>query len=178
MCLKFEAFLMNKLHPTVKGIMYFSLLQEPANRKLVPLLLGVTKDSILRLDFDSKEVRESFPLTTVKRWVFNEKIFSVDFGDFKNKNFSVQTTEGQQIANLIAGYVAIIEKSEQTRIQISTIFSFEKILDAKTALKTANMTEHGRVGKLTEPQKVILKQMEKNMKDIKKIRKILEFSLV
>ena len=36
------------------------------------------------------------------------------------------------------------------------------------------MTEHGRVGKLTEPQKVILKQMEKNMKDIKKIRKMLQ----
>ena len=90
--------------------------------KLVPLLLGVTKDSILRLDFDSKEVRESFALTTVKRWVFNEKIFSVDFGNFKNKNFSVQTTEGQQIANLIAGYVAIIEKSK-LRNQIKTIFS-------------------------------------------------------
>ena len=77
----------------------------------------MTKDSILRLDFDTKEVRESFPLTTVKRWVFNEKIFSVDFGDFKNKNFSVQTTEGQKIANLIAGYVAIIEKSIKGQFQ-------------------------------------------------------------
>ena len=48
------------------------------------------------------------------------------------------------------------------------------MLDAKTALTTANMTEHGRVGKLTEPQKVILKQMDKNMKDIKKIRKMLQ----
>ena len=36
------------------------------------------------------------------------------------------------------------------------------------------MTEHGRVGILTEPQKVILKQMDKNMKDIKKIRKMLQ----
>ena len=80
--------------------------------KLVPLLLGVTKDSILRLDFDSKEVRESFPLTTIKRWVATEKIFSVDFGDFKNKNFSVQTTEGQKIANLVSGYVAKIEKGK------------------------------------------------------------------
>ena len=66
----------------------------------------------MRLDFDTKEVRESFPLTTVKRWVFNEKIFSVDFGDFKNKNFSVQTTEGQKIANLIAGYVCLIHEVE------------------------------------------------------------------
>ena len=114
-------------------------------------------------------------MTTVKRWVFNEKIFSVDFGDFKNKNFSVQTTEGQQIANLIAGYVAIIEKSEFSfHVYLKPNNSLGIILDAKTALKTANMTEHGRVGMLTEPQKVILKQMDKNMKDIKKIRKMLQ----
>ena len=76
---------------------------------MVPLLLGVTKDSILRLDCETKEVRESFPLTSVKRWVSDEKIFSVDFGDF-HKSFSVQTTEGQRIANLVARYVAKIDK--------------------------------------------------------------------
>ena len=47
-------------------------------------------------------------------------------------------------------------------------------IDAQTALTTANMTEHGRVGKLTEPQKVILKQMDKNMKDMKKVRRMLQ----
>ena len=95
--------------------------------------------------------------------------------NFKNKNFSVQTTEGQQIANLIAGYVAIIEKSEFSfHVYLKPNNSLGIILDAKTALKTANMTEHGRVGMLTEPQKVILKQMDKNMKDIKKIRKMLQ----
>ena len=76
---------------------------------MVPLLLGVTKDSILRLDCETKEVRESFPLTSVKRWVSDEKIFSVDFGDF-HKSFSVQTTEGQRIANLVACYFAKIDK--------------------------------------------------------------------
>ena len=79
--------------------------------KLVPLLLGISKDSILRLDCETKEVRESFHLTKVKRWVFDEKIFSVDFGEF-HKSFSVQTTEGQKIANLVAGYVAKIEKGK------------------------------------------------------------------
>lgn len=36
------------------------------------------------------------------------------------------------------------------------------------------MTEHGRVGKLTEPQKVVLKQLDKNMKDMKKVRRMLQ----
>lgn len=48
------------------------------------------------------------------------------------------------------------------------------MLDAKSALKTTNETEHGRVGKLSEPQKVILKQLDKNMKNLKKIRKRLQ----
>ena len=86
-------------------------MKEPADMKLVPLLLGISKDSILRLDCETKEVRESFHLTKVKRWVFDEKIFSVDFGEF-HKSFSVQTTEGQKIANLVAGYVTKIEKGK------------------------------------------------------------------
>ena len=36
------------------------------------------------------------------------------------------------------------------------------------------MTEHGRVGKLTEPQRVVLKQLDKHMKDMKKVRKLLQ----
>ena len=36
------------------------------------------------------------------------------------------------------------------------------------------MTEHGIVGKLTEPQKVVLKQLDKNMKDMKKVRRMLQ----
>ena len=69
----------------------------------------MSKDSILRLDCDTKSIMESFPLSGVHRWVFDDKIFSVDFGDF-HKNFSVQTTEGQKIADIVARYVSIIDK--------------------------------------------------------------------
>ena len=42
-------------------------LQEAKSRKMVPLLLGVSKDSIMRLDYDTKEIKETFPLHTVNR---------------------------------------------------------------------------------------------------------------
>ena len=78
---------------------------------MVPLLLGITKDSILRLDYDTKETKETFLLTQVKRWAASSKIFSVDFGSHKDKNFSVQTSEGEKISELVDGYVKIIMES-------------------------------------------------------------------
>ena len=72
----------------------------------------MTRESILRLDYNTKEIKESFPLTQIKRWAASDRIFSVDFGSFKEKNFSVQTTEGKKITELIAGYVKMIEESK------------------------------------------------------------------
>merc|ERR1712013_103685 len=59
---------------------HFFLVREPqkGRSKMVPLLLGITKDSILRLDYDTKETKETFLLTQVKRWAASSKIFSVD----------------------------------------------------------------------------------------------------
>ena len=87
--------------------------QEPqkGRSRMIPLLLGITKDSILRLDYDTKETMETFPLTHVKRWAASSKIFSVDFGSHKEKNFSVQTSEGEKISDLVDGYVKIIMES-------------------------------------------------------------------
>ena len=78
---------------------------------MVPLLLGISKASILRLDYDTKETIEAFPLTQIKRWAASSKIFSVDFGSHKEKNFSVQTSEGEKISELVDGYVKIIMES-------------------------------------------------------------------
>ncbi|GBM49804.1 Talin-1, partial [Araneus ventricosus] len=61
--------------------------------KLVPRLLGVTKDSVLRLDEKTKE----------------------DFGDYSDSYYSVQTPEGEQISQLIGGYIDIILKRKQAK---------------------------------------------------------------
>lgn len=37
-------------------------------------------------------------------------LFFQDFGDYQDGYYSVQTTEGEQIAQLIAGYIDIILK--------------------------------------------------------------------
>jgi talin len=39
----------------------------------------------------------------------------LDFGDYSDQYYSVQTTEGEQIAQLIAGYIDIILKKKQAK---------------------------------------------------------------
>lgn len=65
--------------------------------KLVPRLLGVTKDSVLRLDEKTKEVLQTWPLTTVRRWCASPNTFTLDFGDYSDQYYSVQTTEAEHI---------------------------------------------------------------------------------
>lgn len=38
-----------------------------------------------------------------------------DFGDYSDQYYSVQTTEGEQIAQLIAGYIDIILKKQKAK---------------------------------------------------------------
>jgi hypothetical protein len=54
-------------------------------------------------------------LTTVRRWAASPNVFTLDFGDYQDQYYSVQTTEGEQISQLIAGYIDIILKRRQRK---------------------------------------------------------------
>ena len=69
-----------------------------------PLLLGVSKEAILRLDYDTKETQSSFLLTEIKRYAASDKIFAIDLGAGK-KGFSVETTEGEKIKAIVDSYM-------------------------------------------------------------------------
>ena len=83
--------------------------------KLAPRLLGVTKSSVLRLDENSKEILKTWPLSTVRRWVAAPRVFTLDFGDYQDQYYSVQTNEGEQISKLIGGYIDIILKKKEKK---------------------------------------------------------------
>ena len=55
------------------------------------------------------------PLTTVRRWAASPHVCTLDFGDYQDQYYSVQTTEGEQISQLIAGYIDIILKRRQRK---------------------------------------------------------------
>ncbi|XP_008854245.1 talin-2 isoform X1 [Nannospalax galili] len=98
------------------GVSFFLVKEKMKGKnKLVPRLLGITKDSVMRVDEKSKEVLQEWPLTTVKRWAASPKSFTLDFGEYQESYYSVQTTEGEQISQLIAGYIDIILKKKQSK---------------------------------------------------------------
>ncbi|UJR21334.1 hypothetical protein I4U23_024428 [Adineta vaga] len=98
------------------GVTFFLVKEKMAGKnKLVPRLLGVTKESIVRVDERTKDFLEVWPLTHVKRWTASPNTFTLDFGDYATAYYSVQTHEGQQISQLIAGYIDIILKKRKDR---------------------------------------------------------------
>lgn len=98
------------------GITFFLVKEEMKGKnKLVPRILGVTKDSVLRLDERSKEILQNWPLTSVRRWGASPHTFTLDFGDYSDRYYSVQTTEAEQILQLISGYIDIIMKKKEIK---------------------------------------------------------------
>lgn len=63
----------------LKFFFVFVLLQEKmkSKNKLVPRLLGITKESVMRVDERTKDVVQEWPLTTVKRWAASPKSFTL-----------------------------------------------------------------------------------------------------
>ncbi|VDL98331.1 unnamed protein product [Schistocephalus solidus] len=97
-------------------VSYSSLFQEKltGRNKLVPRLFGVSKESVMRVDEKTKEILETWPLTRVRRWAATANLFTLDFGEYSpDGNYIMQTTEGEQIAQLISGYIDIILRRQK-----------------------------------------------------------------
>lgn len=98
------------------GVTFFLVKEKvPGKNKLVPRLLGITKDCVMRVDADTKAILKTWPLSTVKRWAPSNNSFTLDFGDYSDSYYSVQTSEGEQISHLIAGYIDIILKRRKAK---------------------------------------------------------------
>ncbi|XP_069174235.1 talin-2 isoform X3 [Procambarus clarkii] len=130
------------------GVTFFLVKEKMKGKnKLVPRLLGVTKDSVLRLDEKTKEILKTWPLTTVRRWAASPNTFTLDFGDYSDQYYSVQTTEGEPIAQLIAGYIDIILKKQRAKdhIGIEGDDGSAMVEDMVSPIR-ANILQHGDTG--------------------------------
>ena len=116
--------------------------------RLVPRLLGVTKDSVLRLDEKTKEILKTWPLTTVRRWAASPNVFTLDFGDYQDQYYSVQTTEGERISQLIAGYIDIILKRRQRKERIGDDGNEEEAMEEDLVTPGRAITMVGLPGSL------------------------------
>ncbi|KAL7754362.1 hypothetical protein RI367_000343 [Sorochytrium milnesiophthora] len=96
------------------GVTFFLVKEkDPKKQKLVSRLLGITKESIMRMDTETKEMIKTWPLTSLRRWAASPNTFTLDFGDYQDAFYSVQTMQGDAISQLIAGYIEIIVKRKK-----------------------------------------------------------------
>ena len=65
--------------------------------RLVPRLLGITRESVLRVDENTKEVLKAWPLTTVRRWAASPNSFTLvsGCGHTYNSSFKFESKRGR-----------------------------------------------------------------------------------
>uniref|UniRef100_A0A9L0SC76 Talin 1 n=1 Tax=Equus caballus TaxID=9796 RepID=A0A9L0SC76_HORSE len=134
------------------GVSFFLVKEKMKGKnKLVPRLLGITKECVMRVDEKTKEVIQEWNLTNIKRWAASPKSFTLDFGDYQDGYYSVQTTEGEQIAQLIAGYIDIILKKKKSKDHFGLEGDEESTMleDSVSPKKsTVLQQQYNRVGKV------------------------------
>eukprot|EP00117_Sycon_ciliatum_P031795 scpid3878/ scgid24807/ Talin-1 len=93
------------------GVSFFLVKEkQPGKNRLVPRLLGIARDSIMRVDEKTKKILKVWPLTKLKDWAASTKAFTLNFGEHADGVYSVQTLEGETMSQLIGGYIDIIIK--------------------------------------------------------------------
>uniref|UniRef100_A0A915Q6F4 FERM domain-containing protein n=1 Tax=Setaria digitata TaxID=48799 RepID=A0A915Q6F4_9BILA len=130
------------------GVTFFVVKEKMKGKnKLVPRLLGVNKECVMRMDEKTKEVLQEWPLEQVRRWAASPKTFTLDFGDYQDGYYSVQTADGEKIAQLIAGYIDIILRKKRTRDHVG-IEGDEgsTMLEDVVAPARATLVAHGQIG--------------------------------
>ncbi|XP_060807552.1 talin-1 isoform X2 [Amyelois transitella] len=85
--------------------------QQKGKKKLVPRLLGISANAVLRLDEETKEILQAWPLTQVKSYqVGKSHTFTLNFGDYSDKEYCVKTNDAVRIRDILQGYIDIIAK--------------------------------------------------------------------
>ncbi|XP_013174651.1 PREDICTED: talin-B-like [Papilio xuthus] len=94
------------------GVTFFLVKeQQKGKKKLVPRLLGINAESILRLDEVTKEILQVWKLTQVRTFRAGKEMFTLDFGDYSDKQYTVKTNEAHRIRDILQGYIDIIHRS-------------------------------------------------------------------
>jgi talin len=131
------------------GVTFFLVKEKLKGRnKLVPRLLGISRSSVMRVDENTKEVLQRWELTSVKRWAASTNSFTLDFGDYREGYYSVQTGEGESISQLLGGYIDLILKSEKPKLyEASQEDDDNEIVEETVTGKTGNVTQLHGVGR-------------------------------
>ena len=99
------------------GITFFLVWEKlKGKKKLMPLFLGIERKAIFRADAENKRILARWPLTLIRQWTASPQSFTLDIGEYSIYCYSVYTTEGKHISEMIAGYIDRIIKNPPNRL--------------------------------------------------------------
>mmetsp|Transcript_9000 Transcript_9000/g.13608 ORF Transcript_9000/g.13608 Transcript_9000/m.13608 type:complete len:2173 (-) Transcript_9000:100-6618(-) len=115
------------------------------------MLLGITRDSILRCDPKTMEVVKSYPFTALKRWASSNKTITLDWGDNEAEYYRALTQHGEKISALISGYIDIILKRRVVGAKLaarddSKVATSSRVTPVHGVAATAQAVSVGRGG--------------------------------
>jgi len=85
----------------------------PGKKKLMDAILAFTRDSIIRMEYETKRIIKEYPFKYLLRWTASPETFTMDFGAHEEDYIVVVTNEGEAISNLIAGYIDLLLKKQR-----------------------------------------------------------------
>ncbi|PRP75658.1 actin binding protein, partial [Planoprotostelium fungivorum] len=97
------------------------LTERGAKAKKPPkILLGVTRDSVLFMNVETKAIDRTWELRKLRRWAASDtgKSLTLDFGNHENDYFILMTEESDAISSLLSGYIDIILKARRDAARI------------------------------------------------------------
>jgi len=96
------------------GMTVFKIKEKvPNKKKVMDALLCFTRDSIIRMEFETKRVIKEHPFKHLLRWAATPQTFTMDFGAYEEEYIVVLTEEGEAISNLLAGYIDLLLKKQR-----------------------------------------------------------------
>ncbi|KYR00680.1 filopodin [Tieghemostelium lacteum] len=112
-------------------------------KKLVDHILGVTREQLILMLTETKEVLKSYPLKHIRRWAATEKSFTLDFGDHETEYLILHTMNPESISQLISGYIEIIMKSRRDAtktidVEDTSIGQVEQVAVKKGSVTTSS----------------------------------------
>lgn len=119
------------------GITFFDCMEQPKGKKKGErMLLGITRDKIVRMNFETREIFKEWPIEQLRRWAATSNSFTLDFGDWSDDYFVVKTDEGEQMSKLIAGYIDLILKTHAEANRMAEDDDAQEALIGNVAMAT------------------------------------------
>ena len=125
------------------GMTFFVVFEQDVKKNKTKRLLGISRDGVTIMDFETCQILNKWSLYNIRRWSSTPHTFTLDFGDYADRHYVVQTTEGDLIAQFISGYIDIIvQKRRQAEKLMGNEFEDvdldkEEVVPIKTSVISA-----------------------------------------